>query len=125
MLVTHPPPPISARHYRARNAQLNDLTGILHAFDGPWIVAGDFNATPWSADYRRFEGQTGLRNVRRGFGLLPTWPSQLLALGIPIDHVLVSPDFAVTEAKTGPDIGSDHRPVIATLTLRTAEAGPS
>ena len=32
-------------------------------------------------------------------------------LGISIDHILVSPHFAVVKTERGPDIGSDHLPV--------------
>ena len=38
--------------------------------------------------------------------------------GIAIDHVLASPEWAFTGYWVGPDLGSDHRPVIAEVVLR-------
>jgi endonuclease/exonuclease/phosphatase (EEP) superfamily protein YafD len=37
----------------------------------------------------------------------------LRPFGIPIDHVLGNGGIRVVEAWAGPDVGSDHRPLIA------------
>ena len=42
-----------------------------------------------------------------------SWP----AMGIRIDHVLVSRHWRVVDVHAGHDIGSDHRPIVATLQL--------
>jgi endonuclease/exonuclease/phosphatase (EEP) superfamily protein YafD len=48
----------------------------------------------------------------------PTWMAGFWPLALRIDHVLVSGGLCVEEARIGPDVGSDHRPVISRLKLR-------
>jgi endonuclease/exonuclease/phosphatase (EEP) superfamily protein YafD len=43
-------------------------------------------------------------------------------LGIPIDHVAVSPQFAILAHHRLADFGSDHRGLLAELALRAPEA---
>ncbi|TAL39740.1 MAG: hypothetical protein EPN97_01920 [Alphaproteobacteria bacterium] len=81
------------------------------------VVLGDLNASPWCPALQRFtHALPGMRNARAGRGLFLSWPTFLpFFMRIPIDHTLVSDNIAVTDYRLGPDIGSDHFPVIATL----------
>lgn len=117
LLATHPLPPINAVNYRFRNEQLFDVVKRANQIIAAKLIIGDLNITPWSPDYARLVSQTGLRNVRQGFGILPTWPAQIPLLQIPIDHTLISNEFAVESVKVGPNIGSDHLPLLMTLSL--------
>ena len=65
--------------------------------------------------FDRLLKQFGLLNARRGHGLIPSWPTFLPFLMIPIDHCLVSPDASVVDIDSGPDIGSDHLPIFVKL----------
>jgi endonuclease/exonuclease/phosphatase (EEP) superfamily protein YafD len=113
---THPLPPISISNTAERDAQLEAVAERIAKRAGPRLLVGDLNATMWSAPYRDLVGTTGLHNARRGHGLLPTWPMSLPALTrIPIDHCLHTDDIAVASIELGPDIGSDHRPVVVEL----------
>ena len=116
IVATHPLPPMNASFYQYRNHQLEEMTSELQTLNGPLIIAGDFNLTMWSSDYHIFD-PLKLHNVRQGFGLLPTWPAKLSSVGIPIDHILFSKEFIVSHAYTGPNVGSDHLPLIATIQL--------
>ena len=127
----HPPPPAKESLFHSRNRQ-RDLVGkYVQTLSKPVLVLGDFNTTMWSPYYRRFIRQTGLKNTRRGFGVLPSWPTKgsyvpglsrfpdwmPLLLSIPIDHCLTSAEFQAANIRTGPNIGSDHHPVIVDLTF--------
>ena len=83
----------------------------------PVIVAGDFNATPFSPIFRKLLKISGLKDSREGFGWQPSWPTYFPPLWIPIDHILVSPEIQVHKRSTGSYIGSDHYPVFAELSI--------
>jgi endonuclease/exonuclease/phosphatase (EEP) superfamily protein YafD len=119
----HPtsPKPTEPEDSRERNYQLDHIGATVEGVAGPVIVAGDFNTTPWSPHFRDLLATTGLRDAGTGRGWLPTWPGQLGPAGIPIDHVLVRGEVAVTGLRRGSDVGSDHYPLIADLRV----GGPS
>lgn len=81
------------------------------------IVAGDLNLPPDSAIYRTYWAgyldafsQAGL-----GFGYTE-WPRmRRMRFGIRIDHILSTGDWRPRKCWLGPDIGSDHLPLIADL----------
>ena len=115
VLGTHLTWSVSPRSADLQRRQVDSLAALVRGFDGPLVVAGDFNATPWSAEFSRFTEAAGLS--RAGGGIAPTWPAHIIPLGIPIDHVFAGPGFASATARPGPDVGSDHLPVIAELRL--------
>jgi endonuclease/exonuclease/phosphatase (EEP) superfamily protein YafD len=78
---------------------------------------GDFNATPWSRPYRRLHNGTGTCDTRAGYGVQASYPADSWLLRIPIDHVLASCNVGVRDRRIGPDVGSDHLPVIVDLVL--------
>lgn len=117
LVATHPTPPYSAAASLENLAQLMAVADVAAAATLPCIVAGDFNATPWSHAYRTFAARCGLRDTALGRGVQPTWNARLAVPRIPIDHVFASPDVTVLDRRIGPDVGSDHFPVEAVLVL--------
>jgi endonuclease/exonuclease/phosphatase (EEP) superfamily protein YafD len=112
MTAFHPMPPLSADYQTRRDRRLHEL--LRSAGEQPALLAGDLNATPWSSAF------VGLDELgwRRASGLAPTWPSLGAGLmGIPIDHVLATRHWRLLGHERGPDIGSDHLPVLARLSL--------
>ena len=109
---THSLPPAGARYTRARNAQLEEIAEHVRRLEGPVILAGDFNLTPWSPLFSKLLKETGLKNGADGFGLQWTWPAFFPPMGIPIDHFLHNNLVRVSSFRNGPDIGSDHLPLI-------------
>ena len=114
---THPMIPVSGTFYDARNEQLAGVARLLGKQAEPKILVGDLNLSQWDLNYKYLEQQGGVRNARKGFGILPTWPVFMPFAMIPIDHVLVSETISVTGFYSGPRIGSDHLPLIVTFTL--------
>jgi endonuclease/exonuclease/phosphatase (EEP) superfamily protein YafD len=117
LISSHPTIPLGKSLYSARNQQLDSLLDLVPAADKPTVLLGDLNATVWDTQLRKLMKSAGLASARRGFGILPTWPTLMPFVMIPIDHVLVSESIAVTNMKTGKSVGSDHLPLIVTLSL--------
>ena len=112
LLATHPLPPISVDYARLRDEQLARIGALAAGLDGPLLLLGDLNITPWSHPYRRLMRDSGLSDGATGFGVQPTWPAGKPPLWIPIDHTLHSEAVVVLDRRVGPDLGSDHYPVI-------------
>ena len=70
--------------------------------------------TPFSWKLNKLAHATGLR--RHGT-FLASWPSDFASPAFQIDNVMSTPDFASGNVRVGPDLGSDHRPVIADITV--------
>jgi endonuclease/exonuclease/phosphatase (EEP) superfamily protein YafD len=94
------------------------------------ILAGDFNASAWSHAMRRIEQGLPLRRATRA---LDTWPSPAIRFAglpapafLPLDHVFLGPDWTA-DISRGPDVGSDHYPVLAALerVSRTGSNSPA
>jgi endonuclease/exonuclease/phosphatase (EEP) superfamily protein YafD len=100
-----------ARHRR----QLESLAKTVQALDGRILVAGDFNDTPWSFGFREFVSNSGLAHMGR---FLPSFPAGDHGLPqLAIDHMFASSSLGFEDAWLGPDIGSDHLPLLARVTL--------
>lgn len=117
LVGTHPLPPVSARYSRLRDEQLTRLGDRVLDVGAPVLLLGDLNATPWSHAFRDLLDRAGLRDSERGFGVQPTWPAGNLLLGVPIDHALHSPDIVIRDRRIGPDVGSDHLPLLIEFAL--------
>jgi endonuclease/exonuclease/phosphatase (EEP) superfamily protein YafD len=117
LVAAHPPAPIAAAWSAQRDSQLAAIGDVAATESRPVIVAGDLNATPWSHGFRQLVRLRGLRDSALGWGIQPTWNARHWAPRIPIDHVVVSPSVRVVSRRVGPDVGSDHLPVEATLAI--------
>lgn len=100
---------------RARRWAIGDGDG------GDVVIGGDFNLVVEGAIYRRhWSGCTNAFNrVGRGFG----YTRVLKRFSARIDHVLsCGGGWQVVSAVVGPDLGSDHRPMVVDL-RRTGRPG--
>jgi endonuclease/exonuclease/phosphatase (EEP) superfamily protein YafD len=116
ILATHPLPPGDAENVTLRDQQLAAIaTWSATPTNTPAAVIGDLNCAPWSPAFRRLLADGSLRDTGRG--ITPTWPVKPWFLRIPLDHCLTSPAILTKEHRVGPDIGSDHFPIIVNLAL--------
>lgn len=115
--AVHLASPDTPRSHREREGLLADTVGWAQRVDSPVLVVGDLNTTPWSRGLKT----AASAGLKRATGLAPTWPvvTRFSTL-IPIDHVLASTHWWVQDRNRGPDVGSDHRPVLVTLVMPSA-----
>jgi len=119
---THLLPPMSAAGTFNRNTQLAEIAQWVASRTESVVVAGDLNATPWSYPFRNFQAETDLLSSQNGFGYQATWPERGSLLRIPIDHLLHSSELTTIARQVGPDLGSDHLPLVTTLKWKAAAA---
>ena len=96
-----------------QHGQINRWRQRLQATTGPTIIAGDFNAAPWSHAVSKVEKASNTKvvpGIRMTIGV--KLYSFLPAVPIPIDHTLLSNEFCAISARVGDPLGSDHYPVI-------------
>jgi endonuclease/exonuclease/phosphatase (EEP) superfamily protein YafD len=111
----HPKPPLPGWNTELRdenivNAGTQTPDRLADAF-----VMGDFNDVPWSRTTTKFREQGGWRDPRIGRGAFPTFPSDWLFVGWPLDHIMVKGQLELVSFEILPDNGSDHRAVWAKL----------
>jgi endonuclease/exonuclease/phosphatase (EEP) superfamily protein YafD len=107
----------------AQHRQVDELEPAFGALGKTAILAGDFNATTWSAAVERV-ATAGQLTLVDGIG--PTWldymfPRSMLWAGLPIDHMMVKGDIEVHSAVRLEDAGSDHWPLLMKFSLKAAE----
>jgi endonuclease/exonuclease/phosphatase (EEP) superfamily protein YafD len=102
--------------------EMRELAQFVRHIDGPLVLAGNLNTSPWSRSFRALRLATGLSPAGK---LMPSWPAWPIALPqVALDHIFVSPELAVSASGTGPAVGSDHLPVWAQLERRPLAAYP-
>jgi endonuclease/exonuclease/phosphatase (EEP) superfamily protein YafD len=118
-MLVHTSSPKSVGWMMERNSQINGIQkSMLNASAFRHVVvAGDFNASTHSHAMEVMIRTSGLRDTRRGYGLLHSWPTWFWPLSTCIDHCFVSDGVRVEDRRCGPSVGSDHLPVIVDLSF--------
>ncbi|MGM0491289.1 MAG: endonuclease/exonuclease/phosphatase family protein, partial [Planctomycetota bacterium] len=100
-----------------RNRESESLAEWIRNLPQLDVVLGGFNMPVESCIYRRWWKSYHNAYSRVGFGTGSTitrkWHN--IRFGTRVDHVLTTDNWSPTACQVGPDIGSDHRPVTATL----------
>ena len=87
------------------------------------ILAGDFNMPVDSTIYRDVWNRYANAFSTSGFGFGHTKHTDVRGwrFGIRIDHILTGPGWWPKRCRVGPDIGSDHLPLLVDLVVRPVE----
>ena len=115
IITAHPLDPLHGP--TAALHEMEDLANRARdaATNGPVIVAGDFNATPWSYAFRAFWRNSRLNHMGPFIPSFPAGPKGMPQLAI--DHMFGSREIVFRSIRLGGDTGSDHRPLIAEVTV--------
>lgn len=94
-----------------------EISAIVARLPLPKIIAGDFNMPVESRIYRTYWSnyQNAFSRSGTGYGWTERASVRGIPVGIRIDHVLVDKSVKPLTFETGPDVGSDHLPIIADI----------
>ena len=95
--------PCDQAYVYEKDIQTLPSMAVVLAASGPW-----FREPQFGIDWKRLLHAEQMLTMSR-----PLPPEGKVR----IDHVLVSPDWHVRSFRIGPDVGSDHFPVVADLLL--------
>lgn len=115
--AAHPPPPLTPTLASLHASQLAYLGNKTARYQGAAFLMGDVNATPWSSA----SWMLSLLGLQRMSGIHATWPAKGLPVELlPIDVIFSNSHAKLISAKVGTAIGSDHRPIEATVLIPSA-----
>jgi endonuclease/exonuclease/phosphatase (EEP) superfamily protein YafD len=119
LVAVHSVPPFGAKMASMRDQHLELMGQYIGKANGEVLLLGDLNLTPWSPHFSDLLESAQLRDSRCGFGVQNSWPSRLFLLRIPIDHCLSSSGIAIHNRSIGPNLSSDHFPVVVDFSIQT------
>ncbi len=114
-LHPRPPFPTEAMESTERDAEILLVGQIIRSNKMPAIVMGDLNDVAWSHTNYLFQNISGLLDPRIGRGFFNTFHAQIPLLRFPLDHFFHSNHFRLVTLKRLPYFGSDHFPVLISL----------
>jgi vancomycin resistance protein VanJ len=112
--VAHLASPKTPGQTAIRRQQLDQLGLLLRDSAEPVLLLGDLNLSTISPHWQRFAADANL--LRPASAPTGTWPSWLGALGADIDHI-AGRRLGIGAVSAFAIPGSDHRGVMATISL--------
>lgn len=130
----HPDSPRTFERWLDKRAYLDEVDRFLGELTaqnaGNILAIGDWNSSPWSG---RFQQTLALHDL--GTAYPGGWPQNSRfffdyrlrwVLGAPVDQFMVTRGIDVSSVALGPDIGSDHVPLIVEIGLpKASQASPA
>ena len=108
--------PFPLDRHGVQTGEIDEVVATIATVQGPRILAGDFNASTWAATLASPRERLHMSILTGGDGSWPTFLPR--AMGIPIDHVLATPELALVSRKLISVPGSDHRAVLAEIAFK-------
>lgn len=115
LLVPRPLPIGVLRSMSRRAAQMRQVVAWLHQSALPCIVAGDFNALPYTPEYRTLSRE--LVDCTRAVAMNHRNTRPTLGLPLQLDYIFATAHFRTGACRTVEVDFSDHRPVVADLEI--------
>lgn len=109
--------------YSTQREQFEHLaTQLSSTTKSPTLLGGDMNSTVYSSVLKDFAAHSSLMPAGT---ITPSWPQRFRQTGylkfpllqLDIDHFFVKPDMQIIRKWRGPDLGSDHRPILMDFLL--------
>jgi len=113
----HPRPPVPGQNTDLRDRKIEHAALAIGDSEVPRLAMGDFNDVAWSRTTRLFKQVGGFLDPRVGRGSYPSFPADYAPLGWPLDQIFLSPGFTFRDLHILKNVGSDHRPLAATICL--------
>jgi endonuclease/exonuclease/phosphatase (EEP) superfamily protein YafD len=118
----HPRPPVPGNDTDARDQQIKVAAQLTASSERPTVCMGDFNDVAWSWTTRRFKRYGGFLEPRVGRGMMASFHAQHPMIRLPIDQFYLTRDVGLVSFSRLEEFGSDHFPLIATITLEVPQA---
>lgn len=125
LIAVHPDSPRNPVRWENRRLYLEEADMLVQDIQDqgadPLVIIGDWNTAPWSSRFQDLLAGNNLKTAYPG-----GWPQTTRfffdyrlhwILGAPVDQFAVSQNVTVQSVAVGPDIGSDHVPLIVDLDL--------
>ncbi|MFC3179416.1 endonuclease/exonuclease/phosphatase family protein [Cypionkella sinensis] len=111
----HPKPPVPGEDTEGRDAEVAYAARHARDSDLPVISMGDFNTPAWSQIAHRFKSVGGYLDPRVGRGPVCSFDANRWWMRMPIDQFYATTDVSLIDFRRGPNVGSDHFPMRATV----------
>lgn len=117
IICIHTTPPTSQTYFKNTQKITQDLADYIAENGHNAIIAGDFNTSHYSYNYKNFIKTSKMQDLSSIFH--PTWSAfWLFPFRITLDHLFVTKSFAVRDYAVGNNIGSDHLPIWAEISFK-------
>ncbi len=117
----HPQPPVPGTDTEARDEQIRKSATLADRTVLPVVAMGDFNDVAWSRTSYQFKEYGGFRDPRVGRDILPSFDARSWLMRFPIDQLYLTEGVELTSFSRLEDIGSDHFPMKAVISVSPRE----